>query len=190
MNLGVLLDGKLDMSQQHALTAQKAKRILQNKHSHQDEGSDSAPLLCTFETLCGIMRPNVKSLPKERHELVEAHPEDYKNDPRDGTPPPMRTGCEELRVFSLKKKRLWGDLSVAFHYIKGDYRKEGSRLLSKVRCDRTTENGFKLKEGRFRLDVRNMFFMIRAVKDWNSLPRERWRMTCAWRHSRSGWTRL
>ena len=68
----------------------------------------------------------------------------------------------ELELFSLEETRLQGDFIVAFQYIKGAYKKDEEGLFTRVYNDKTW--GFKLNEGRFRLDIRKKFFIMKVVR--------------------------
>jgi len=75
-------------------------------------------------------------------------------------------------MFSLEKRRFQGDLIAAFQYLKGAYRKYGLGVFTRVCSDRTRGHVCKLRESRFRLDIRKKFFTMRVVKHWRRLPGE------------------
>jgi len=56
-------------------------------------------------------------------------------------------------LFSLEKRTLWVDLIAVCRYLKEASEKEGERVFTKACSDSTWSNDFKLKEGRFRLDI-------------------------------------
>ena len=99
------------------------------------------------------------------HGPVGVAPEEsHKDDLRAGTPL-LGQKAGTLGVVQPVEEKLQGDLIAAFQYLKGAYEKAGEGHF-------TRGNGLKLKDGSFRLDIRNKFFTVRVVRLWTRLHRE------------------
>ena len=78
----------------------------------------------------------------------------------------------ELTLSSLEKRIFQGNITAAFQYLKGTYRKNGQGLFIRKRCDRTRDDGFNLKRVPFRLGIREKLFTQKVVRHWNWFHRE------------------
>ena len=155
------MDGKLNMSQQCALTARKASHILgciqRSMASRAKEvilSLQSALVRPCLVYCVQIWSPQYRSdmdlldcIQRRTAKMIHGMEHlSYEDRPR------------ELGLFNLEKRRFQGDL-IALQYLKRSY-----RLSSRVCGDRTKGNDFKFKESKFSFDIRKKSFTVRVVK--------------------------
>ena len=59
-----------------------------------------------------------------------------------------------------------------YKLVRRDQQALGESLFPQALSGLTRNNGHKLAEGRFRLDIRRCYFTVRAARIWSQLPRE------------------
>ncbi|KAK4824376.1 hypothetical protein QYF61_014036 [Mycteria americana] len=158
-NLGVLVDTRLNMSQQCTLVEKKV----------------NGRLGCIGLTIASRLREVIFPL-YSAHTWVPQYKRDMDIVDRvQQRATKMTEGLENftyLGLVSLEKRRLRGDLINIHKYLKGGWKEDGARFFSVVPSDRTRGNGHKLKHEQCHLNIRKHFFTVRVTEHWHRLPRK------------------
>ncbi|TRZ09391.1 hypothetical protein HGM15179_017716 [Zosterops borbonicus] len=76
----------------------------------------------------------------------------------------------ELGLFIMEKRKPWRDLRATYQYLERTCMKAGERFFERTHSD----NGLKMKEARFKLDIRKTIFAVKVLRLCN--PERLW--TC------------
>ena len=82
---------------------------------------------------------------------------------------PYERRLKMLKLHSLERRRLRGDLIEVFKWYRGYNKGDISKVLRVSKQDRTRNNGFKIEKDRFKKEIGKNWFANRVVDEWNGL---------------------
>ncbi|XP_074934654.1 uncharacterized protein LOC142050170 [Phalacrocorax aristotelis] len=149
-DLGVLVDRKLNMSEQCAAAAKRANRLL----GCIKKGITSREKEVTIPLYSALVRPHLESCVQFWSPLYKKDVDRLEGVQRRATKMakglgslPYEDTLEELRLFRLEKRRPRGDLITMYQCLRGSYKEDGDSLFTRSHMERTRGNGHKLLWG-------------------------------------------
>lgn len=121
----------------------------------QYEGGECPSLLCFCEIVFGVLGAPITERMQNCWSWSRGESWSFS---KDWSTSPM---TKDWKIWPcLAWRSLWENLMVVFQYMKRAYKQEEDKLFTWSDCDRIWRNSVKLKDGRFKLDVRFFFFFL------------------------------
>ena len=174
-DLGVLIDKNLKWKSQVEASFKRANSVIGfiSRNFHYKSKDIMLPLYTSLvrphmefavQFWSPHLRGDVNKMERIQHRATKMIPELRNKDY------PQR--LEELKLISLERRRLRGQLIETFKYLNGFTKARPEGLFDRDNDQRNRNNGQKLKVKRFRTTVAENFFPIKISTIWNHLPYE------------------